>query len=239
MSSPASNIALYGGSFDPVHRGHLQVARAALERFALDRVVFVPAGVQPFKARQAVTAYEHRLAMLELALDGEARFTASRLESPESMQAIGAAASYTIDTAHRLRATLAHGTRLFLLLGMDAFQHIAQWRDSVELLRSVECIIANRPGFPLSGVIEALPAALRPAPADAAGLLQRGELRTGEVAIHLLPGVHEEVSATAIREAARAGQGLRELVPDAVAEYILAHGLYSATSPEASGSIHP
>ncbi|MDR3763296.1 MAG: nicotinate-nucleotide adenylyltransferase [Acidobacteriota bacterium] len=227
MSSPSSSIALYGGSFDPVHRGHLRVARAAVEKFALDRVAFVPAGAQPFKSRQAVTAYEHRFAMLELALAGEARFTVSRLESPEALRESGAAASYTIDTVRRLRTTLTPGTRLFLLLGMDAFQLIAKWRYAVELLRSTECIVASRPGFPLTGVLEALPAELRPARGEAENMLQRGELRTTEVAIHLLPGVHEDVSATAIRQAVRSGLGLDELVPAPVAEYILANHLYA------------
>ena len=228
MPSPVSHIAFYGGSFDPVHRGHLQVARAALHKFALDQVVFVPAGVQPFKSRLPVTAYEHRYAMLQLALEGNPRFRASRLESPEAMHSLGAEASYTVDTLARFRAELPSAARLFLLIGMDAFQQIAKWRSAVELLRSTECIVASRPGFPLAGVVEALPAELRPAPEAAEEMLRGGELRTHEVRIHLLPDVQEEVSATAIREAARSGQGLRELVPAPVAEYIVAHRLYTA-----------
>lgn len=226
MNLPPANVALYGGSFDPVHRGHLAVARAAAGKFSLSRVIFVPAGVQPLKSALPVTPYEERFAMLQLALAAEEQFTASRLESPEAMAAAGTTLSYTIDTVRRLRAQLHHATRLYLLLGMDAFQQIAKWRAAVELLRSVEFIVAHRPGFPLTQVPLALPVELRPDDAAVALMRQTGVLESGGVRLHLLPDVSEDISATAIRQAVRSGRNLEELVPWAVSEYIQQAHLY-------------
>jgi nicotinate-nucleotide adenylyltransferase len=226
MNDPRQNVALYGGSFDPVHLGHLAVARAAAARFKLDRVYFVPADVQPLKAGQRATNFYHRHAMLALALAGEQRFVPSLLEAPEIVKASGQTASYTVDTVRRLRARLDCGTRLYFLIGMDAFQHIAKWRSPVELMRSAEFIIASRPGFLLQDVARALPEELRPDDDGERKLLETGSIETNGATIHLLPDVNEEVSATAIREAARKSCGLEQLVPESVAEYIMKLKIY-------------
>jgi nicotinate-nucleotide adenylyltransferase len=227
MNDSRQNVALYGGSFDPVHLGHLAVARAATARFELGRVYFVPADVQPLKARQRVTNFYHRYAMLALALAGEERFLPSLLEAPELGRAAGQPASYTVDTVRRMRARLKSGTRLYFLIGMDAFEQIAKWRSPVELLRSAEFVVVGRPGFPLKDVARALPNELRPNEAGARRLAETGSLESNGATIHLLPEVDEEVSATAIREAARRGVGLEELVPRAVAEYITKLRIYA------------
>ena len=230
-TQPQQSIALFGGSFDPVHLGHLAVARAAAEHFQLARVYFVPACLQPLKAQQEVTGFYHRFAMLTLATQGEARFYPSLLESPDCMQALGQKISYSVDTVPRMRKQMKPGTRLYFLIGMDAFAHIAKWRSAVELLRSVEFIVASRPGFPLDEVARALPAELRPDDAGEKQLQQTGTLESKGVRLHLLPDVHEDVSATEIREAARKGAGLERLVPAAVAEYILKMQIYSEGEP--------
>jgi nicotinate-nucleotide adenylyltransferase len=231
------NIALYGGSFDPVHLGHLAVARAAAERFGLARVYFVPADVQPLKSQQRVTSFYHRHAMLALGLEGEPRFVPSLLEAPEIVRASGRSASYTVDTVARMRARMQAGTRLYFLIGMDAFALIAKWRSAAELLRSVEFIVASRPGFPLSDVARALPEELRPDEAGARRWMESGSLETEGANIHLLPAVNEAVSATGIREAARRGCGLEKLVPPGVAEYILKLKIYDEA--EEPGSPEP
>jgi nicotinate-nucleotide adenylyltransferase len=220
------SIVLFGGSFDPVHRGHLAVARAAAERFQLARVYFVPACLQPLKTHQPVTSFDHRYAMLALALQNEANFYPSLLESPEVVRDCGQEASYSVDTVPRMRRQMRPGTRLYFLIGMDAFAHIAKWRSAVELLRSVEFIVVSRPGFPLEGVAQALPPELRPKQAEEKALQETGTLESKGVRLHLIPDVQEEVSATEIREAARRGFGLEKLVPRAVAEYILKMKLY-------------
>jgi nicotinate-nucleotide adenylyltransferase len=231
------NIALYGGSFDPVHLGHLAVARAAAERFGLARVYFVPADMQPLKSQQRVTSFYHRHAMLALGLEGEPRFVPSLLEAPEIVRASGRSASYTVDTVARMRARMQAGTRLYFLIGMDAFALIAKWRSAAELLRSVEFIVASRPGFPLSDVARALPEELRPDEAGARRWMESGSLETEGANIHLLPAVNEAVSATGIREAARRGCGLEKLVPPGVAEYILKLKIYDEA--EEPGSPEP
>jgi nicotinate-nucleotide adenylyltransferase len=220
------SIALYGGSFDPVHLGHLAVARAAAEKFELARVYFVPADVQPLKAQQWVTNFYHRYAMLALALENEARFLPSLLEAPEIVRASGRPASYTVDTVARMRARILPGTRLYFLIGMDAFSQIAKWRSAVDLLRSAEFIVASRPGFPLDQVAQALPAELRPDEAGAKRLMESGTLETHGARLHLLPEVNADVSATEIREAARQRAGLERLVPQKVAEYITKLKIY-------------
>ena len=227
MNQPQESIALFGGSFDPVHLGHIAVARAAAGRFQLARVYFVPACLQPLKTQQAVTSFSHRFAMLALALQGEPQFYPSLLDSPETVRACGQEASYSIDTVSRMRKQMRPGTRLYFLIGMDAFEHIAKWRSAVELLRSVEFIVVSRPGFPLDQVARALPAELRPEAPEEKKLQETGTLDSKGVRLHLIPDVHEEVSATAIREAARRGAGLENLVPHAVAGYILKMKLYA------------
>lgn len=236
MNSP-KNIALYGGTFDPVHLGHIAVARAAAQRFALDRVYFVPADVQPLKAQQQVASFYHRYAMLALALADEPTFVPSLLEAPEIIRASNEPASYTVETIARMRARLPEHTRLFFIIGMDAFRHLAKWRAPVELLRSAEFIVVSRPGFPVEHVAAALPEELRPTAEGERQLLQSGSLTTNGATIHLLPELREEASATAIREAAREGCGLESLVPATVADYIVKLRLYSGT--EEPGSPEP
>jgi nicotinate-nucleotide adenylyltransferase len=237
MTHPTQSVALYGGSFDPVHLGHLAVARKAAEQFHFERVYFVPAAAQPLKVRQPVTSFYHRHAMLALALQGERRFLPSLLEAPEIVRASGQPASYTVDTVRRMRARLNPATRLYFLIGMDAFQQIAQWRSPVELLRSAEFVVVSRPGFPLQDVLRALPDELRPDDSGARTLLESGSLESNGATLHLLFDVNENASATAIRRAARQGVGLETLVPPAVAEYIAKLKLYD--EEEEPGSPEP
>lgn len=229
MKASPHNLALYGGTFDPVHLGHLAVARAAVERFALERVYFVPTYVQPLKAKQKVSDFYHRYAMLALALAGEARMSASLLEAPEILHAAGKPASYTVETVARFRARLGKQTRLFFLIGMDAFANVSQWRGAEQLLRSVEFIVAHRPGWPLETVTQALPATMQPNAAETQQALASGTLTTHGAHIHLLPEVSVQVSATAIRKAARQECGLEQLVPATVADYIRKLHLYEQT----------
>ena len=152
------NIGLFGGTFDPIHHGHLALARAAQERFELGRIYFVPANIPPHKHRQALTSYFHRYAMVVLATMGEKAFVPSLLEAPEAAAAVevnrkdqsppaSPRPNYTIDTVRRLRQTLKKSDRLFLLIGMDAFQDIAKWHEAEALFRECEFIVASRPGF--------------------------------------------------------------------------------------------
>src|SRR6266704_5617144 len=113
------NVAMYGGSFDPVHKGHLAVAKAAMQRYGLEKIYFVPADVQPLKRNSQTTDYYQRFAMLALALSGEKDIVPSLLEAPEVIRETGELASYSIDTVRRFRAKLKRSDRLYFLIGID------------------------------------------------------------------------------------------------------------------------
>ncbi len=131
-------IAIFGGTFDPVHSAHLTVAREALLAFALDKVMFIPAANPPHKQASTCADYEHRFRMLELACAGQAGFAASRIEE-------GRGRSYSILTIERLRADHPQD-RFYFLIGADAFAEIETWHRWREVLGSVDFIVASRPG---------------------------------------------------------------------------------------------
>jgi len=232
------NIGFFGGTFDPIHRGHLALARAALERFQLNRIYFVPASLPPHRQGAALTSYFHRYAMVALATVGEKAFLPSLLEAP--VEPLPAPAqdkrpnlvprpNYSIDTVRRLKETLRKTDRLFFLIGIDAFSEIAKWHQAEALFREVEFVVASRPGYSLADVANALPESLRPAEAVTkpfAKQAAKGEIVLRGATVRLLDGVHQPVSATAIRAAIAAKKSLGRLLDDAVAQYIRKMGLY-------------
>jgi nicotinate-nucleotide adenylyltransferase len=234
------NIGLFGGTFDPIHNGHLALAQAAKERCSLRSIYFVPANIPPHKQMQPLSPYFDRYAMVVLATLGEKVFVPSLLEAPNSeaqrptpkkasSHHQGSGANYSIDTVHRLKDTLAKSDRLFFLIGIDAFRDIGTWREPEALLGECEFIVASRPGYSLADVANALPEALRPKPAVTEPFSKqpaRGELVLPGVTIHLLENVQHNVSATAIREAAAKERRLTKFVSPAVAEYIRKRKLY-------------
>ena len=256
------NIGLFGGTFDPIHRGHLALARAAQERYKLSRILFVPANMPPHKQLQPLSAFSHRYAMTALATAQEKDFTPSLLEAPEDLdpgsphkgrdkdknknknkddkdknrdQERAGKPNYTFDTVKRLKQGFKKADRLFLLIGIDAFADIAQWYQPESLFRECEFVVASRPGYSLADVANALPASLRPR-LEATRPFQKqtatGDLVLSGVNIHLLDGVYQPVSSTAIRQAAAAGKSLGRFVEPAVAAYIKKIGLYKARFPQ-------
>src|ERR1700680_2501223 len=228
-------IGLFGGMFDPIHRGHMALARAALERCHLNRIYFVPASVPPHKQQQALSPFAHRYAMLALAIAQERAFIPSLLEAPDE-GAAGASArerppkpNFTIDTIKRLKQSLKKSDSLLLLLGIDAFADIAKWHHAEALFRECEFVIASRPGYSLADVANALPASLRPR-IEATRPFQKqpatGDLVLSGVTIHLLDEVYQPISSTTIRQAAAARKPLGRFVEPAVADYIKKMGLY-------------
>jgi nicotinate-nucleotide adenylyltransferase len=237
------NIGLFGGSFDPIHRGHLALAQAAASRYSLRQVLFVPANVPPHKQKQPLTAFIHRYAMIALATQGERGFAPSLLEAPEwtrgeprlaGRSKVAAAAleraNYSIETVRRLKKKLKKSDRLFFLIGIDAFRDIAKWYEARALLAECDFIVASRPGYSLREVAESLPEDLQP-PATVTRPFHKqpakGDLVLPGVTLHLLEGIHQSVSATAIREAAAAGKPLARWLDPRVADYVRKQGLYS------------
>ena len=235
------NIGLFGGTFDPIHRGHLALARAALEPFHLSRILFVPANIPPHKQRQPLLAFPHRYAMIALATAQEKDFTPSLLEAPEDFdggstgkekeKTRAAKPNYTIDTVKRLKQSFKKADRLFLLIGIDAFADIAKWHQAEALFRECEFVVASRPGFSLADVANALPASLRPRVEVTRPFHKQaatGDLVLKGVTIHLLDEVYQPISSTSIREAAAAGKPLARFVEPAVVDYIKKMGLYKS-----------
>ena len=218
-------LALFGGTFDPVHRGHMAIAQAAAEKFGLNQVYFVPADLPPHKLTRQLTEFHHRFAMLALATANDKRFVPSLLDSHTGRP------NYSIETIRRLKKTLRKSDKLYFLIGMDAFREIATWYEPEALLVECEFIVASRPGFSLGDIGDALPRELRPS--EAVLRAMRKQQSDGTVAlpgamIHVLPDVHERVSSTQIRAAAsRSVQQLSKYVPRLVAEYIKKERLYT------------
>jgi nicotinate-nucleotide adenylyltransferase len=230
------NIGLFGGTFDPIHRGHLALARAAQERYKLSRILFVAADIPPHKQRQPLSAFAHRYAMIALATAQQKDFVPSLLEAPQDPEPTGAAKinrvakpNYTIDTVKRLKQSFKKADQLFLLIGIDAFADIAKWHQAEDLFRECEFVVASRPGYSLADVANALPASLRPRQEVTKPFHKQaatGDLVLKGVAIHLLDEVYQPISSTKIREAAAAGKPLTRFVEPAVADYIKKMGLY-------------
>jgi len=238
-----SRWAFFGGSFDPPHSGHLAVARAARAALHLDRVLFAPVGAQPLKPQGSTASFQHRVAMTRLAIASEPGFELSLADAPSN------APNYTYDTLLRLRAQMPSGGTLFCLMGADSFLGLRQWHRGTEIPFIAPLIVASRPGQQLLDLPDVLPAGLSIEPEgappaasspDQASTVKRcpSELNcltlrnaAGDTApFYLLPGLHVDISASQIRTQVRAARGRlpagHELLSDAVAEYIAAHGLY-------------
>lgn len=234
------NIGLFGGTFDPIHHGHTALARGAQERFNLGCIHFVPANIPPHKQRHPVTSYFHRYAMVALATANHKAFRPSLLEAPAepTVNEIKdkkvkpkpeAGVNYSIDTVRRLKQTLKKSDRLFFLIGIDAFKEIAGWREAKALFHECEFIVASRPGYSLADVANALPEKLRPKSEITkpfAKQAAKGDLILTGAIVHLLENVHQNISATAIRDAVVAKRPLTKFVDSAVADYIKKMGLY-------------
>lgn len=228
------NVGLFGGTFDPIHRGHLALARAALERCKLHRIYFVPANIPPHKQKQPLTPFSHRFAMIALATASEKAFVPSLIEAPlnvASSRKDPGTPNYTIDTVRRMKASFKANDTLFLLIGVDAFSDIAKWHECEALFRECTFIVAGRPGFSLADIANALPERLRPRAEVTKPFHKQkpcGDLMLPGVRIHLLEDLHQPASATAIREAASAGKPLGRFLDAAVADYIKKMGLYKS-----------
>lgn len=227
------NVAIFGGTFDPVHRGHLAVARAAARRFRLQRIYFVPANIPPHKRTRPIAPFDHRYAMLALATAGERRFVPSLMEAQENGTGAAGHANYSIETVRRFRRQLGARVRLFFIIGIDAFLEFSTWREPEALLKEAEFIVAARPGYSLEQVAAALPERLR----RQAESPRRGmpRMKVENTVIHLLPETRDQASATEVRAAAARGKKLGAMVTRQVAEYIEKMHLYKAETAEQPG----
>jgi GTP-binding protein len=220
--SVAPAVGVLGGTFDPIHDGHLEMARAAKRSLGLDRVLLLPAAIPPHKGLPGITNADHRLAMLNLAVNDEDGVAV------ETMELDTGAVCYTIDSLRRLQKEMP-GTRLVFVLGMDSLLEIETWRDYEVLLREFDLAVIDRDGNGMDEARRRLPARLLtsvvPIPPEPATQEPPPELGRGGTVFHIPMG-EVPVSSTEIRERAALGEKLHGLVPPAVARYIRANGLY-------------
>jgi nicotinate-nucleotide adenylyltransferase len=212
-------LGILGGTFDPVHYGHLRLAQEVAEKLKLERVRFVPSGTPPHRPAPATPAAD-RLAMVRLAVAGNPRFDVDDRELRR------AGPGYMVDTLASLRAEAGADRPLALLLGADAFLDLATWSRWHELFRLAHLVVAHRPGFPVDTWQSRMPQPL--AREYASRLMQQ------PLAVHLAPaggivviGIAAlDISATMIRDCVAAGASPRYLLPDSVLDYIQAHAFY-------------
>jgi nicotinate-nucleotide adenylyltransferase len=197
-----TRIGVLGGTFDPVHNGHLYVANALGEVLDLERILWVPAGRPPHKTGQIVSSDHDRLAMLDLALSSSASDQISTIDIERS------GPSYTADTLEILAECLAP-VRLFFLMGEDSLRDLPTWHDPERLLRAAELAVAARPGVDAD-----LPFIARQIPS----LQSR---------VHLVPTEEIAISSSEIRRRVADDQAIHRLVPAPVEAYIRDHGLYT------------
>ena len=215
-------IAIYGGTFDPVHLGHLEIGRRVSEFFAIDQFLFMPARLAPHKVGQEAASALDRYAMLALATQEHPSLSVSRFELD------GPGRQYTVDTLVQFRLNYGDLADLFFVMGADSWAEITTWREWQRLLTLANLIVVTRPGHDIAvdgfaGVpnhIVDVRGENKPATFDM--------IEPGHAKIFVTDAVMIDVSATAVRRAARdeAGENLERLVPSSVANYIRKYGLY-------------
>ena len=204
-AATVGRVGILGGTFDPIHLGHIAAAEAAQQSLSLDRIVLIPSRIPPHRAQPATASAVDRLAMAQLAADAHAGWSVSRIEIDRDGK------SYTYDTLVELGLP---GTQLFFITGADAFAEIASWSRYPAVLDLANFVVVSRPGTTLDSLRERVPSAVS----------HRSAANTRVI---LVEAHTPDVSSTEIRRRVRAGQNLSGLVPAAVADYISAHGLYS------------
>jgi len=211
-------IGLLGGTFDPIHLGHLAAAAVARETLHLDHVLLLPSNVPPHRA-QPLASMPHRFGMVTLAVDGHDGLLASDLELT------AAGPSYTSATLHRLHRTGHPASQLFFIAGADAFAEIATWRDYPAFLDAAHFVVVSRAGREATSVRALLPALASRMVDVPEG--EHPETPAGEqTSIFLLNRRTPDVASTTVRALAAHGESLAGLVPDAVARHIRRHDLY-------------
>ena len=209
-------VGLFGGTFDPVHNGHLRVAEEVREHFALEKVYFIPAFIQPLKRRIKVTAAADRLKMVEMATRSNTSFHASEIEMRRG------GVSYSIDT---IRAFAARYGEVFFLVGLDAFLEIHLWKEYREVFELAHLIVLVRPTHKKVNRRDVFPVSLRP---HVKAVDENTYEHSSGKRIYFLRVTQLDISSTMIRELARNGSSIKYLVSYGVERFIKKRGLYGA-----------
>jgi len=216
MNAPG-RLGLLGGTFDPIHVGHLDAADAARRALRLDEVRLIPSHDPPHRLADPRASGFHRFALVALAIQGHEAYRASETELAREGH------SYTADTLRTLRADGWRASQLFFILGADAFAEIATWREFPAVLDAAHFAVIARPGTTLDAAIARTP--------DLRARMRRPDAAAPpgeETSIFLVEARTRDVSSTTIRARLAAGRSIDDLVPAAVAQHIVAHQLYGA-----------
>ena len=225
MKDLMKNVGFLGGTFDPVHNGHLHLAEQAQRLFNLDKVVFIPAYRSPHKLSLEPVSCEHRLAMLTLALEGLPRFSMDTIEINKNK------VSYTIETLKKLQSNHPDWN-IFLILGADAFQAIDTWKQCSQLLDFCNIVVGTRPGTELqvsNSIRNKLSLSTSETDVTVFKNLQKG---TGVTFFQISP---LEISSKDIRQRIHSEDEVKNLLPPSVDHYIMQHRLYREDFPSNSG----
>ncbi|MHC1745374.1 MAG: nicotinate-nucleotide adenylyltransferase [Syntrophobacteraceae bacterium] len=218
-------LGILGGTFDPVHMGHLRIAEEAVDQLRLDGLLFIPAASPPHKVDRVFQSFEHRCAMLEAAIADNPRFSLSTIERELPGR------SYTVATLRKLHSVTPRCVEYYFLVGMDGFLELDTWWKYRELFQLARIVVLERPGYSVADILMTLKRTVSP-------LYEVGADRSTFVHPHLLP-VHAlkstllDISSTEIRQLLAAGRSIRYLVTPGVLGYIGAHALYRPPGPAA------
>ncbi len=219
-AASAKGIGLFGGTFDPVHYGHLRAGEEIRQALSLAWIEFLPAGIPPHKTARPLTDVAHRVAMLRLAVRGNPAFRVSELE------AVRAGVSYLVDTLQAYRERVPAETPLFFIMGMDSFREIATWHRYPDLFSLSHFVVITRPGYdrpPLSEVVSPDVASRFAPSGDGSDSLEH---ESGH-RILFRETTLLDIAATRLRAWMRSGRSVRYLIPERVREYIREKGLYA------------
>lgn len=222
------DIGIFGGTFNPIHNGHLIVAEQIRERFNLARIYFVPSSVPPHKEGPILPG-RHRMNMVRLATDSNPRFYFSSVEVDRGGD------SYTIDTICEIRRKFGEGHNLYFIIGADAFKDISTWKDCHSLLNACKFIVISRPGVNLKKAQTDTSSLLADLKLDLVskriGKRKASEdsynIETSQADIFFVPVPQIDISSTRIRSLVKEGRSVHYQIPDAVEMYIKRNGLYS------------
>jgi len=219
-----ARIGIFGGTFNPIHSGHLRAAEIVKQRFLLDKVLFIPSYIPPHKESVDIAAPLHRLKMVELACASYPRFIPSSIEIDAEEK------SYSIITLRKIEKLYPEAW-MFFILGIDAFLEIETWKEYEKLLNRCSFIVVNRPGFHLKEAKEVLKGIYRERMYELSEADERGEIEEdlfSSYQIFLLPIASLDIASSEIRKKVRKGISMKDMVPEAVKAYIKENKLYQS-----------
>jgi len=217
MSTARRRVGVFGGTFNPIHLGHLRSAEELAEDLDLDEVLFIPSARPPHKPATQLAPARHRLAMVRLAVARNPRFRASAIEVERGGR------SFSVDTLRSLQRRLGPDAALYFFLGLDAFRDLGTWRSFAEIFGLADLVVTSRPPEVLPPVVEALPVAVQP---HFCYRPRRGWIHRSGHKILFRSVTPLDISASDIRARLSRGRSIRYLVPPAVETYLDRHRLY-------------